>query len=133
MMSRFTRSFAIVAACFGFVVFVSAGARAANDDIGLELIPFSKRIAEHRYESPRDYEGTIKFYKDKFKGYKNIKWSREVSVPAVKYIHFETTSKSKWQGVNIYQLPDGRVRYYVLPRPEAPLAAPAAAGGPGAR
>lgn len=95
-------------------------ADASDSDLGLELVPWSRKVGEHRYESPRDYEATIKFFRDKFKGYKNIKWSREVSLPTVKYIHFETTtSSSKWQGVNIYELPDGRVRYYVLAPPTA--------------
>lgn len=104
----------------------AAGADAPSSDLGLELVPWSRKVGDHRYESPRDYEGTIKFFKDKFKGYKTIKWSREVSLPSVKYIHFESTAPgSKWQGVNIYALPDGRVRYYLLapvPKPPAPAA-----------
>jgi hypothetical protein len=103
---------------------------ADNQELGLELIPWSKKVGDKRYESPRDYEGTVKFYKDKFKGWKNIKWTREVSVPAVKYLHFETTTEnSKWLGVNIYELPDQRVRYFILERPKA-LAPPPADAKP---
>lgn len=109
--------------------FAAPAFAADNMELGLELIPWSKKVGDKRYESPRDYEGTIKFYKDKFKGWKNIKWMREVSVPAVKYLHFETTTEnSKWIGVNIYELNDQRVRYFILERPKAPAAAaPAAA------
>lgn len=97
----------------------------AGSELGLELIPWSKKVGERRYESPRDYDGTIKFFKDKFKGYKNIKWTREVSLPAVKYIHLENTNdSSKWQSVNIYEFPDRRVRYFIMDkqRIEAPAA-----------
>jgi hypothetical protein len=113
------------------LMFASQAHAADNQELGLELIPWSKKVGDRRYESPRDYEGTVKFYKDKFKGWKNIKWTREVSVPAVKYLHFETTTEnSKWMGVNIYELPDQRVRYFILERPKAPPPAPASPASP---
>lgn len=84
-------------------------------EYGLELIPWSKKVGEHRYESPRDWDATLKFFRDKFKGWKTVKWSREVSVPTVKYVHIENTATNpKWGGINIYALPDGRIRYYLL-------------------
>lgn len=107
----------------------AAPARASSDtptELGLELIPWSKKLAERRYESPRDWEATVKFFRDKFKGWKTIKWTREVSLPAVKYLHITNTADNgKWEGINVYALPDGRVRYYLLTR--APKAATAAA------
>ncbi|MCC7109320.1 MAG: hypothetical protein IT382_08540 [Deltaproteobacteria bacterium] len=98
---------------------------ATPSELGLELIPWSKKLAERRYESPRDWDGTLKFFRDKFKGWKTIKWTREVSLPAVKYVHITNTADAgKWEGINIYALPDGRIRYYLLAR--APKAAPPA-------
>lgn len=92
-------------------------AAGAPEELGLELVPYAKKIGERRYQSQRDYDGTIKFFRDKFKGWKTIRWMREVSLPAVKYIHLENTNdKSAWEGVNIYQLKSGEVRFYVLPR-----------------
>jgi hypothetical protein len=99
---------------------------AAPEELGLDLIPWSKKIGDRRYESPRDYEGTLKFFKDKFKGWKTVKWTREVALPTVKYIHVDNTNPDgKWAGINIYEMPNGRVRYYVLDRPK-----PATDGGP---
>ncbi len=127
------RLFIATALVAATLVLVAAPARAADTpaELGLDLIPWSKKIGDRRYESPRDYEGTIKFFKDKFKGWKNVKWTREVALPNVKYIHVENTSPDgKWQGVNIYEMPNGRVRYFVLapPKkekaPDAPAAAP---------
>ncbi|MBI1949200.1 MAG: hypothetical protein HYS27_26165 [Deltaproteobacteria bacterium] len=104
-------------------------------DLGLELIPWSKKLVERRYESPRDWDGTLKFFRDKFKGWKTIKWSREVSLPAVKYVHITNTADAgKWDGINVYTLPDGRVRYYLLARAPKPAAAkPADAAKPEAK
>jgi hypothetical protein len=114
----------ILVAAFALTLALPAVAEDAPKELGLELVPWSKKISERRYESPRDYEGTVKFFRDKWKSSKPVKWSREVSLPAVKYIHVESMIDStKWSGVNIYQLPDGRVRYFVLDRPPAPTAA----------
>ena len=89
----------------------------AVTELGLEVLPWSKKLGERRYESPRDFEGTVKFFRDKLKGAKTVKWTREVSLPAVKYVHLENVSDiGKWQGVNIYALPDGRVRFFFLER-----------------
>ncbi len=107
------------------VAFVALFPMAAHADepkeLGLDLVPWSKKVGDKRYESPRDYEGTVKFFHDRFKGWRSVKWSHEVSLPAVKYIHIESLSKrTKWSGINIYGLPDGRVRYYLLEREAAP-------------
>jgi hypothetical protein len=103
----------------------------APRELGLDLVPWSKKLGDRRYESPRDYEGTVKFFRDKWKSSKPVKWSREVSLPAVKYIHVESMiDATKWSGVNIYQLPDGRVRYFVLDRAPFPPAASAAPNKP---
>lgn len=109
----------------------AAPSRAADppSELGLELLPWSKRLEERRYESPRDFDGTVKFFREKFRGWKQIKWGREVSLPAVKYIHVENTNPAgKWEGINIYAFPDGKVRYYVLER--ASSSAAGAAPGP---
>lgn len=119
-LDRRLRTLALVA------LVAAAPASASADtptDLGLELIPWSKKLAERRYESPRDWDGTIKFFRDKFKGWKTIKWSREVSLPAVKYVHVTNIAENgKWDGINIYALPDGRIRYYLLSRPPKPTA-----------
>jgi len=98
-------------------------AAGSAEELGLELVPYAKKIGERRYQSQRDYDATIKFFRDKFKGSKSVRWTREVSLPAVKYVHLENTNSSgAWEGVNIYQLKSGEVRFYVLPRTIMPVA-----------
>ena len=88
------------------------------EELGLDLVPGSRKLDARRYASGRDYDGTLKYFRDRFKGQKSsIKWSREVSLPTVKYIHLENMSETgAWQGVNIYQLKTGETRIFVLPR-----------------
>lgn len=84
---------------------------------GLELVPWSKKIESGRYQSSRDWEGTLKYFRDKLRGWKGIRWHREVNLPTVKYIHIQNLNpKARWSGVNLYQLPSGEVRMYVLRR-----------------
>lgn len=84
---------------------------------GLELVPWSKKLETDRYRSARDWEGTLKHFRDTFRGWRGIRWHREVNLPTVKYIHIENQNeRSGWRGVNIYQLPNGQVRMYVLQR-----------------
>lgn len=134
----------VLALVLGLGVAVGAAPASASADtpteLGLELIPWSKKLTERRYESPRDWDATLKFFRDKFKGWKTIKWSREVSLPAVKYVHITNAADSgKWDGINIYTLPDGRVRYYLLarapkaPAAKAPAASPPASSAPAAK
>jgi hypothetical protein len=105
--------------CLVLVVAVAAGPAMAQrlEDLGLELTPYSRRLEDHRFVSGRDWDGTVKHFRDRFKGNKSVRWSREVSLPTVKYIHLENLADTgAWQGVNIYQLKNGEVRVYILPR-----------------
>lgn len=112
-----------LAAILALLTSTAALAAGSPEELGLELVPYAKKIGERRYQSQRDYDATIKFFRDKFKGSKSVRWTREVSLPAVKYVHLENTNTSgAWEGVNIYQLKNGEVRFYVLPRAVTPAA-----------
>ena len=114
-MTRFILALALALA----VLSTSSPGLAASgpEELGLELVPYARKIGERRYQSQRDYDATLKFFKDKFKNTRAVRFFREVSLPAVKYTHFESTNdKTAWEGVNVYQLKNGEVRVYVLPR-----------------
>ncbi len=86
---------------------------------GLELLPWSKKIEENRYKSGRDYRATLKFFRKKFSHSKRHRWHAEVNVPGVKYKFLENLSKKrKWDGINIYELANGKVMMFVLPHQE---------------
>jgi hypothetical protein len=107
------------------VVVTSSSALAERqEDLGIELTSTARRIENHRFASGRDWEATVKHFRDRFKGNKNVRWTREVSLPSVKYVHIENlVDTGAWQGINIYQLKTGEVRVSILPR-EPPSSAP---------
>jgi hypothetical protein len=96
---------------------VGGPALAADKVLGLEMPSYSKKLEETRYQSPRNFEKTVKFFKDYFRGWRGVVWHREVNLPSVKYVHIENKNeKAKWSGVNIYEMPGGKVRIFVLER-----------------
>lgn len=109
----------IVATVVVVALGAGAAAAAAAEELGLELVPGSKKLGTGRYASQRDFDGTVKFFRDRWKNNKAaVKWFREVSLPAVKYVHLESAVDSTpWQGVNIYQVKGQDVRFTILPRP----------------
>lgn len=121
------RSLRFFAVAIALAATASTSSLAANgpEDLGITLLPSANKIGEHRYTSGRDYEATTKFFKEKFRGLAKVRTYREVSLPNVKYVHYENTNEtSAWQGINVYQLKNGQVRIYMLPRLK-PAAAPA--------
>ena len=115
----------LIAALFFGLASSSASAANGPEELGMTLLPTANRIEAHRYTSGRDWEATLKFFREKFRGLKNVRTFRKVSLPNVKYVHYENANPtSAWQGVNVYQTKTGQVRIYVLPRVKAAAATP---------
>jgi hypothetical protein len=96
------------------VTLLSAAAALAETELGAQLPDGARKVAERRYKSSSDFEGTLKFYKNIYPATshprKNI-----VNQPGVKAIHIPNTSgKGGWEGLNIYEAND-EVRIYVVP------------------
>ncbi len=110
----------LVTACLLSCALAGPASAAAPEELGVTLLPSANRIEPHRYTAGRDWEATTKFFREKFRSAKNVRTFREVSLPNVKYIHYDNTNEtSLWQGINVYQLKNGQVRIYVLPRTPA--------------
>lgn len=124
---RLVLSFVVVACVVGGAEAALANAPKVH---GIDLIAWSKKIEEDRYQSPRSWDKTVEYFQKYFRGWKGVRWHREVNLPTIKYVHIENTSgKGAWAGINIYELPGGKVRVYVLKRePKADAAEPAAKG-----
>ncbi len=83
---------------------------------GLELPPYAKEIAKGRYSSNQNFQKTLKDFKRRLSR-KNTKWLEPVALMGVKYVHIRSTSsKTKWSGINVYELKGRKVRFYVIPR-----------------
>jgi hypothetical protein len=95
------------------LVMISAAAW-AETELGAVLPDNARKVAEHRYRSSTDFEGTLKFYK---KTYPDSTYPRKkiVNQPGVNAWHIANTSgKGAWEGLNIYEAND-EVRIYVVP------------------
>lgn len=115
--------FAVALSC---LVFGAEGALANAPKVhGIELLNWSKKIDEDRYQSPRNWDKTVEHFKKHFRGWRGVRWHREVNLPTIKYVHIENTNeKGEWAGINLYELPGGKVRMYVLKRLPKAEAAP---------
>ena len=83
---------------------------------GLELPPYAKEISKGRYSSNQNFQKTLKDFKRRLSR-KNTKWLEPVALMGVKYVHIRSTSsKTKWSGINVYELKGRKVRFYVIPR-----------------
>lgn len=83
-------------------------------ELGAQLPDGARKVAEHRYKSSNDWEGTLKYYKNV---YPSSSYPRKevVNQPGVKAIHIPNTSgKGSWEGLNIYEANE-EVRIYVVP------------------
>lgn len=99
---------------FLVAVMVQAGAWAGETELGAALPEGARRVAEHRFRSSNDFEGTLKFYKS---AYPPAQYPRKsvVNQPGVKAIHITNPSgRGGWEGLNIYEANE-EVRIYVVP------------------
>ena len=83
------------------------------------LVPGATPLEEPgRYESSRNFDDTVQYYYRKFRGTGLARWKNIVNLPTVRAKHLQSKqTSSKWLGINIYES-EGKVRIYVLPRPE---------------
>jgi hypothetical protein len=93
-------------ACNGFVP--PAGSKKLGED-----------PKECRFVSPLNWAETVKYLNRNTTS--QIRWHREVNIPAAKYLHLESTHpKTPWEAINVYQLrgdAGSDVRVYIIPRP----------------
>lgn len=83
-------------------------------ELGAVLPDSARKVAEHRYKSGNDFEGTLKFYKTAYPP-QNYPRKTVVNQPGVKAVHIANSSgKGQWEGLNIYEAND-EVRIYVVP------------------
>ena len=82
---------------------------------GLELPPYATEISKGRYKSNQNFNKTLKDFKRRLR--RRSKILDPVTLMGVKYVHIRSTNpKTKWSGINVYELKGRKVRFYVLPR-----------------
>ncbi len=92
----------------------AGAARAADGDLGAQVPDGSRKVAEHRFHSGNDFEGTLKFYKNVYPA-PQFPRKAVVNQPGVKAIHISNPSgRGGWEGLNVYEAND-ETRIYVVP------------------
>jgi hypothetical protein len=82
---------------------------------GLELPPYATELSQGRYKSNQNFKKTLKDFKRRLR--RRSKILEPVTLMGVKYVHIRSTNpKTKWSGINVYELKGRKVRFYVLPR-----------------
>lgn len=98
----------------GLGLLAVAPAWAGETELGAVLPDGARRVAEHRFRAPSDFDGTLKFYKTT---YPVAQYPRKsvMNQPGVKAIHIANASgRGGWEGLNIYEANE-EVRIYVVP------------------
>jgi hypothetical protein len=91
-----------------------ATATAGEVELGAQLPEGARKVAERRYRSSTDWEGTLKFYKTT---YPSPQYLRKpiVNQPGIKALHIaNSTGRGSWEGLNIIEANE-EVRIYVVP------------------
>lgn len=88
---------------------------ASETELGAELPSGSRKVAERRYRSSADFEGTMKFYRTAYPA-KDFPRKSIINQRGIKALHIANDSgRGGWEGLNIYEAND-EVRIYVVPR-----------------
>lgn len=89
---------------------VAAGAETIN---GAQLPDGVQKVGENRYRAPRDFDGTMTYYRSV---YPVSAYPRKsiVNQPGVKAVHIVNPSGKNFEGLNIYEAND-EVRIYIVP------------------
>lgn len=68
------------------------------------IIPWAKQTEPHRFRSPRNYDGTLEYYRDIFRGNPRIKRKKIINTGTVRAVHFQNTREgARWEGLNVYE------------------------------
>jgi hypothetical protein len=84
---------------------------------GAQLPDGSQKVGENRYRAPRDFEGTLDYYKSVYST-SNYPRRQIVNQPGVKAVHIVNPSGKNFAGLNIYEAND-EVRIYIVPTQQA--------------
>lgn len=81
---------------------------------GATILDESKKTGPSRFQSRRDWDRTIRFFRRVYGKKKGIVWSQMDTPPGVKGIHIANIRRTrKWDGINIYQHKN-RIEIFVI-------------------
>jgi len=79
------------------------------------LIPWAKKIGEHRFRSPRNYDDTLKYYRKTILGAPHIVKEKIINTSRVRAVFFRNKKpNARWEGLNVYEYKGSTIIYVVF-------------------
>jgi len=86
---------------------------------GAPLIPWAKKVDEHRFRSPRDYEGTLRYYAKTVLAAGQARREKICNTTEVRAVYLRALrNTSRWEGINIYEVKGTTYLYVILSESE---------------
>lgn len=78
------------------------------------LIPWAKEVGEHRFRSPRSFDGTLEYYHKTVIGKWEVSLEKICNNTEVRAVHIKNKKPGAWEGINIYEVKGTAYIYVVL-------------------
>ena len=78
------------------------------------IIPWAKKISEHRFRSPRNYDDTLLYYRKTIQG-ANVVREKIINTSQVRAVFFRNKRPNpRWEGLNVYEYKGSTIIYVVF-------------------
>jgi hypothetical protein len=79
------------------------------------LIPWAKKVGEHRFRSPRNYDDTLNYYRKTILGAAHIVREKIINTSQVRAVFFRNKKpNARWEGLNVYEYKGSTIIYVVF-------------------
>ncbi len=79
------------------------------------LIPWAKKIGEHRFRSPRNYDDTLDYYRKTILGAPHIVKEKIINTSQVRAVFYRNKKPgARWEGLNVYEYKGSTIIYVVF-------------------
>jgi hypothetical protein len=79
------------------------------------IIPWAKKIGEHRFRSPRNYDDTLTYYRKTIQGAAHIVREKIINTSQVRAVFYRNKKPgARWEGLNVYEYKGSTIIYVVF-------------------
>lgn len=79
------------------------------------IIPWAKKIGEHRFRSPRNYDDTLTYYRKTILGAAHIVREKIINTSQVRAVFYRNKQPgARWEGLNVYEYKGSTIIYVVF-------------------
>jgi len=79
------------------------------------IIPWAKKVGEHRFRSPRNYDDTLDYYRKTILGAPHIVKEKIINTSQVRAVFYRSKKTgASWEGLNVYEYKGSTIIYVVF-------------------